>query len=616
MFKPLQPRDVNGAGPPFLRFCIHVSFLMVLFVMFAVQSTHAQDMEPPKYEFRGTWITTVWGLDWPGGHRNESEQKNQMTALLDDLQNAGINAVFFQVRSFGDAMYESSYEPWSHLLTGVQGRAPNYDPLLFTIEEAHRRGMELHAWLNPYRVHRSNSDWNRTNNHITVTHPGWTYRAGADIQLDPGRQDVRDYLSAIVMDIARRYNVDGFHFDDYFYPYPPNHITSSSYPPDRRTFQRESRGFTDIDEWRRDNVNLLVAQIADSLRSFNEDLKFGISPFGIWKNRVPSGIIGLDAYNVIFADATEWIRWKTIDYLVPQLYWAFGGNQDYARLAGWWASQSEDRHLYTGHALHRVGNSFSAAEIPNQVAFNRNHPDILGSAFFRARYLQPLRSLGFAQTMRDGLYKYPSLPPPMDWKDQTPPSAPFNVVAEKDGDSVLLTWEASGDASRRYTVYRVNSDAKPNAVLAAQDTRNLIALTGETRFTDTPNTDEGVQWYFVQSVSNNSIESEASNIVASPVTTAREVAPAREDLSIAAYPTVFDKQVQVEYSLPTASPITLQVFDTIGRSVAILTENEFKQPGRYSFSFSSSEHALSNGVYWIVLSTNHQRVTQAIIRTR
>ena len=615
MFKPSQPRDISEKGISCLRFCIYMSFLIILSVMFPVRSTYAQHMEPPKYEFRGAWIATVRDLDWPSGFRNETAQKSRMIGLLDHLQNAGINAVFFQVRSLGDALYKSSYEPWSHLLTGVQGRAPNYDPLQFTIEEAHRRGMELHAWINPYRAHLTNASWAVANNHILMTHPEWIYTSGRYSWMDPGRQDVRDYVSVIVMDIARRYNVDGIHFDDYFYPYPPDHLTLSN-RPDRQTFEREGRGFTDIKDWRRDNINLQVAQIADSLRSFNSDLKFGISPFGIWKTGVPSGIVGLDAYNVIFADATEWIRWKTVDYLVPQLYWAFGGGQDYAKLARWWATESEDRHLYTGHALYKVGAPFNAAEIPNQVALNRNHPDILGSVFFRATHLEPSRAFGFAQTIREGLYKYPSLTPPMDWKDKNPPSAPFNLVAEKNGDSVLLTWEMSGDASRRYTVYRVNSESKPDAALAGQDTRNLIALTGETRFTDTPSTDEGKQWYFVRSVSDNSIESEASSIVASPVATAREVAPAIENLSIVAYPTVFDEHVQVEYSLQTASPVTLQVFNTVGRSVATLVEGEFKRPGSYSFSFSPSEHAFSNGVYWIVLSTNHQRVTQAIVRSR
>ncbi len=598
-----------------MRFCIYAFLLILLFGMFPVRSTYAQDIDPPKYEFRGAWIATAWDLDWPSGHRNEKGQKDRMKRLLDYLKDAGINAVFFQVRSFGDAMYESNYEPWSHLLTGVQGRAPSYDPLSFTVEEAHLRGMEVHAWVNPYRVHATNASWDVANNHIIKTHPEWTYRSGSNAYLDPGRQAVRDYVSMIVMDLARRYDVDGVHFDDYFYPYPPNHFTLSN-SPDRETFEREGRGFTDINEWRRDNVNLLVAQIADSLRTYDSSLKFGISPFGIWRNGVPRGISGLDAYNRIFADATEWIKRKTIDYLVPQLYWALGGEQDYARLARWWASASEDRHLYTGHALYRAGTDFNATQIPKQVEFNRNHPDILGSVFFRATHLQPFRAFRFSQIIRRGLYKFPSLPPSMEWKDQTPPSVPFNLVAKKDGNSVVLTWDVFGDSPLRYTVYRVHSEAKPNADLAAEDTRNLIALTGETEFKDTPNTDEGKQWYFVRSVSDNSIESGASDMVASPVATSLEVIPDIENLSIEAYPTIFNEQVQVDYSLQTASPITLQIFDTIGRSVATLVEDEFKPPGRHSFVLSSREYVLPIGMYWVVLSTDQLRVTQAIVRTR
>lgn len=593
----------------------YASFLVVLSIILPVQGMYAQDAEVPKYEFRGAWIATVYRLDWPPVL--ESAQKDGMIRLLDYLQNAGINAVFFQVRSLGDAMYESSYEPWSNLLTGTQGRAPNYDPLQFTIEEAHRRGMELHAWINPYRVRHTRLT-NVAGNHVTVTHPEWTYKAGEHTYLDPGKEDVRDYVSAIVMDIVRRYEVDGIHFDDYFYPYPPDHVTASNNSPDRETFQQERRGFTNILDWRRDNVNLLIEQIADSLRTFNSDLKFGISPFGIWKNGVPRGIIGLDAYNVIFADATAWIKSKTIDYLVPQLYWPFGGNQDYARLARWWSAQINDRHLYIGHALYRTGNPFSATEVFNQVVFNRSQSDISGSVFFRASHLYPHRSAGFAERMRNGLYKYPALPPIMDWKDGQKPPAPFNLTAKQDGGAVLLTWETPSDASERYAVYRVSSDSKPNAVLAAQDPRNLIALTGETRFKDfnIPNLNEGSQWYFVQSVSNNSVESETMNVVASPIRVARQTDPVQEPLSIAAYPTVFEKYVQIDYSLHAASPVTLQVFDVIGRNVATLLEGQFRQPGQYTLSLSSSEHLLPSGVYWIVLSTSHQRIAQKVIRTR
>jgi len=591
--------------------------------LYPAAGVHAQMLLPPKYELRGAWIATAYRLDWPPNNPNESVQKDRMIRLLGYLRDAGINAVFFQIRSFGDAMYDSSYEPWSHLLTGQQGRAPNYDPLEFVIQEARRRGMEVHAWINPYRVHDVVGSHALSDNHVTIVHPEWMHSAGRFVYMDPGREDVRDYVTQIVMDVVRRYDVDGIHFDDYFYPYPPNHFTLS-HSPDQQTFQREDRGFTQIEAWRRDNINQQIAQVSDSLRSYNAALKFGVSPFGIWKSGVPRGIHGLNAYDVIFADALEWVNSKTIDYLVPQLYWRFGGGQDYAKLAPWWADQSGDRHLYVGHALYKIDQSqsgaarFSTTEISNQVAFNQSDPRIGGSVFFRADFLHPLKSRRFAETIRNGHYKYPSIPPPMDWKDQSAPAAPFNVTAtvQDDSGALVLAWETSEDTPGRYAVYRVTSDTKPNAVLAARDVQNLFALTGELRFTDTPPTDKGKQWYFVQSVSRNSIESKASDIVESPIATDQKVDPVLAPLRIAAYPTVFNEQVQIEYALETSGEVTLQVFDIIGREVTTLVNDEFKQVGSHRFSLSSSEYFLSGGIYWVVLSTNDQRITQAIIHAR
>ena len=570
---------------------------------------HAQDTPAPKHEFRGAWIATYAKLDWPRSI-SEIHQKNQMTNLLDYLEKAGINAVFFQVRSLGDAMYASRYEPWSHYLTGDQARSPTYDPLKFVIGEAHRRGMELHAWINPYRVHNGQR-FNVADNHITVTHPEWTYPAGNYTYLDPGRQDVRSYVSMIVMDIARHYEIDGIHLDDYFYPYPPNHLTLSN-SPDIPTFQRENRGFTSVEDWRRDNINLQIAEIADSLRSFNPALKFGISPFGIWKSGIPRGVSGLNAYHVIFADATNWLQEKTIDYLVPQLYWRFGGEQDYAKLARWWAVQSGDRHLYIGHALYRAGTEFSASEVPNQVAFNRNHPDISGSVFFRTMHFLPGFGLGFAQTIRGGLYQYPALPPSMDWKDMAAPPSPLNLTVTKNGNVVSLDWESPDLISRRYAVYRIKSDSAPDPAHASQDARNLIAITGETEFEDNPGSDTDKYWYFVQSVSSNSIESEASNQVSTAL--GEERLP--DQISITTYPTVFRDHIQIEYSLSSAQTVTLQVYDTLGRNITTLISNEFRQSGQHTMSISSSEHLSSSGLYWLVLSTDRQRAAQAIIRTR
>lgn len=590
-----------------MRSWIQLCLLAVM--LFAIlPDTQAQTAGPPKHEFRAAWIATVYGLDWPQQGAGETQQKRALRQLLDHLQNAGVNAVIFQVRSIGDAMYESNYEPWSHYLTGRQGRDPGYDPLSFVIEESHSRGMELHAWFNPYRADNGSS-FTPADNHVTVTHPEWTYKAGPLTLLDPGKEEVRKYVVSIIMDVARRYNIDGVHFDDYFYPYPPNQVTTQ----DSQTFQTESRGFTSLFDWRRDNVNLLIAQVADSLRSFDSAIKFGISPFGIWKNNVPAGIRGLDAYSVIFADATAWIRQKTIDYLAPQLYWPFGGGQAYEKLAPWWADQIDDRHLYPGHALYRTEASppISPMEIPNQVAFNRDYWGIQGSIFFRARHLLPGRGRDFARIMRDELYQYPALTPSMDWKDQIAPAAPLNLIASQDGGTVRLTWDPPGEAPVRYSVYRVRSELEPDAITAAQDARNLIAITGRTTVTDSPSADARKHWYFVQSVSSNSIESGPSNAVVSPVQTGLDSESARPGLSMVIYPTVFRQQAQVEYTLEEPGTITLQMVDVIGRSNVTLINGEHKQPGQHALTITASEYALASGLYWLVLRKDNQQITRA-----
>ena len=590
-----------------MRSLIQLCLLAV--TLFAIlPSTQAQFTEPPKHEFRAAWIATVYGLDWPRQGAGESQQKRDLRQLLDHLQNAGVNAVMFQVRSIGDAMYDSNYEPWSHYLTGRQGRDPGYDPLAFAIEESRSRGMELHAWFNPYRADNGSLS-TPADNHVTVTHPEWTYTAGQLTLLDPGKEEVRNYVVSIIMDVARRYKIDGVHFDDYFYPYPPNQITTQ----DSQTFQTESRGFTSLFDWRRDNVNLLIAQVADSLRSFDPSIKFGISPFGIWKNNVPSGIRGLNAYSVIYADATAWIRQKTIDYLAPQLYWPFGGAQAYEKLAPWWADQIDDRHLYPGHALYRTEASspIGPMEIPNQVAFNRDYFGIQGSIFFRARHLSPGRGRDFARIMRDGLYQYPALTPSMDWKDQFAPAAPLNLVASQDGGTVRLTWDPPSEAPARYSVYRVKSELEPDATTAARDARNLIALTGRTTTTDTPSADTGKHWYFVQSVSSNSIESGPSNVVISPVQTGLISELTRLGLSVVIYPTVFSEQAQIEYTLEEPGTVTLQIVDVIGRRSVTLIEGEYKQSGQHALTINASEYPLANGLYLLVLRKDYQRVTRA-----
>jgi uncharacterized lipoprotein YddW (UPF0748 family) len=484
---------------------------------------------PPKREFRGAWIATVINLDWPSSPGlSPQTQRQELIRLLDELKAAGINAVIFQVRSECDAMYASPLEPWSYWLTGNQGAPPSpfYDPLEFAVAEAHQRGMELHAWFNPYRSVREIGSYTNAPNHVSVQHPDWLFRAGNTRVLDPGLPMARAFITNVVMDVVTRYDVDGIHFDDYFYPYPPNQITTQ----DDATFANYSRGFTNRGDWRRDNVNLLIKMIHDSIQVVKPYVKFGISPFGIWRNGVPTGITGLDAYNTIYCDALAWLNQKTIDYLTPQLYWPFGGGQDYGKLMPWWASQMNGRHLYVGQAAYRIA-SWPAGEMPRQIRLNRSNPNAQGSIFFRALFFRE-NPRGFTDSLKTDLYRHLALSPAMNWKDLVPPNPPQNLSFKRIAGTGTagLRWDApyfasDGDTASRYVVYRFNQPAIPPSAL--DDASNIIAIAGERLGKPQTAAVAGTYYYVVTSLDRNSNESAASEaLLISPPFTPLLASPA------------------------------------------------------------------------------------------
>ena len=324
--------------------------LTILLILFFITSNLFSQSIPPKRELRGDWIATVTNIDWPNSTIPET-QRQQLITLLNGLKDININAIMFQIRPECDALYQSNIEPWSRWLTGSQGTPPSpfYDPLEFAIDEAHKRGMELHAWFNPYRAERSVGNYPLSPMHVINQHPDWILQVGNVKFLNPGLQEVRDYVTSVFMDVARRYDVDGIHIDDYFYV---EGITNQ----DAATFINYPRGFTNLGDWRRDNVNILIKEINDSLMSVKPWIKWGVSPRGIWRDGVPPGIIGNDNYSTIYCDAMAWLHDKSIDYINPQLYWTFGGGQDYAKLMPWWADSAgaNDRHMYVGHAVYRI----------------------------------------------------------------------------------------------------------------------------------------------------------------------------------------------------------------------------------------------------------------------
>jgi uncharacterized lipoprotein YddW (UPF0748 family) len=653
-----------------LKFLISLLLLSFCTVLLMAQ-------EPPKKEFRGVWIATVINLDWPAsGDLPVRFQKQDLIEDIRDLDEAGINVVYFQVRTEGDALYDSDIEPWSKYLTGDEGTPPDpyWDPLEFAIEEAHKRGMELHAWLNPYRAMRmipddftqklntldvdeslkpflaKEYDANRTSKsvngtserdslHVANKHPEWLLVLNDAIAIfDPGLPEVMEYNVDVVMDVVNRYDVDGIHFDDYFYPYPPNQMSSSAENNalDDSTFAKYPRGFTNKADWRRNNIDLFVEMLHDSMQTVKPWVKFGISPFGIWKSGVPNGISGMDAYSVIYGDGLAWLEEQTIDYITPQLYWPFsrfGTGQDYGKLATWWAEQAvaNERHMYPGHGLYRSSNStysgtlFSADEIPRQVRFNREDDNISGSVFFRSRNLTTYSSKGFVDSLKNNLYQYEALQPTMPWKDTTKPATPQNLVVNRDTESVNtfeLSWDAPEDGPIlkrskaghvdsliKYAIYRVDATQVPNEIEEMENYYNLIEVTGETSYTDVAPPSENAYWYFVTAVSRNNVESDPTDAVEGGMVVSNETpADIPEAISLEQnYPNPFNPNTQIRFSLNETGFTSLKVFDMLGREVATL-KNEVMNSGQHSVNFDASN--LSSGIYIYQLSVGGQSLTR------
>lgn len=351
---------------------------------------------PPAREFRGLWIASVNNIDWPSRRDlTVEEQKRELVAILDRMVATNLNAALLHVRPTGDALYPSDIEPWSEYLTGAMGVPPEpfYDPLAFAVEEAHRRGIELHAWLNPYRARRLTETSPADASHITVANPELVRRYGSFIWMDPGEPAVRQRAVDVVRDIVRRYDVDGIHFDDYFYPYPENGADF----PDEESWLRYGAGLSRAD-WRRKNVDDLIVEVAQAIRQEKPSVRFGVSPFGIWRPGHPRSVRGLDAYEQIYADARKWLREGLVDYLAPQLYWARSAPQQrFTDLLRWWTEQNvHDRGLWIGLGAHRVGtgraNAWRADEIIAQIhEIRARRGAATGYILFNARVLMQNR---------------------------------------------------------------------------------------------------------------------------------------------------------------------------------------------------------------------------------
>ena len=385
-------------------------------------------------EFRGVWVATVNNIDWPSKPGLSSEeQKKEVVEILDMHAKNKMNAIIMQIRPAADAMYQSDLEPWSRYLTGTPGKAPHpfYDPLSFWIEQCHERNMEFHAWLNPFRV-ALNASEPLAANHIAFQHPDWIVNYGGKLYFDPGLPQACEFVVKVVNDIVARYDVDAIHFEDYFYPYPLKEDF-----PDTSSFAKYNRGFLAVQkaDWRRGNVDHIIQMLSVNIKKTKPWVKFGISPFGVWRNKADDvdgseTTAGTTNYDHLYADILKWQKNGWIDYCLPQLYWQIGhASVDFQTLSNWWAAHSYNRAMYIGQAVYKLEANSTIPEWkdPNQlikqIQLIRQIPQIGGSAFYSSIHFK--RDLfGFTQSLQNQTYKNPALVPAMPWIDNKAPNPP------------------------------------------------------------------------------------------------------------------------------------------------------------------------------------------------
>lgn len=461
---------------------------LFLFVFLFLTTFLLRAQSVPKRELRGVWIASVLNIDYPSiPTTSDYVLRDEWIKLLDKHKAMGINALYVQVRPVADAFYKSDIVPWSRYLTGQSGAAPmnGFDPLSFMIQTAHDRGFEFHAWLNPYRTSMDNQErWSFDSAHVMNQHPDWCVKYGKRYILNPGLPEVRSHVTQVVEELVRKYDIDGIHFDDYFYPYKVAGVTF----PDDATFKQYNNGFSTIDDWRRNNVDLLIYNLAKSIKKIKPRVQFGISPFGVWRNGYVDSTgsatqAGLTCYDDLYADVRKWLKEGWIDYVVPQVYWQIGFKiADYSTIVKWWADNSYGKPVYIGMGAYRLGQTSGRepawtdpTEIGRQIQLARSYKTIKGQVYFSSKSLTNNR-LGVSDTLAKNYYRYPAITPEV-LKDTSllacdPPEL-RQVIAEN--NQATIKWKPSAKTQKRlpfqYVVYRFD-----NHKVDFTDGRNIKAL--------------------------------------------------------------------------------------------------------------------------------------------
>ncbi len=465
---------------------------------------------------RAVWIATVMNIDWPSqSGLTNIEQQRELIELLDLLKEWNMNTIVLQVRPAADAFYASPLEPWSKWLTGIQGQAPVpfYDPLEFAIRECRKRGIDIHVWLNPYRAETDIESNTLSANHPAKRNPDWFVTYGKLRYFNPGLPQTRNHVARVVGDLVRRYDIDAIQFDDYFYPYP---ISGLDFP-DQDAFLRFPRRFLPHQkaDWRRDNVDMIIKQLSDTIKAIKPWVEFGISPFGVWRNIAADPLgsdtrAGVSNYDDLYADVLKWQREGWIDYVVPQLYWYVGMPvADYNILAQWWSQNTFGCPLYIGHGIYRIDHDSpylqwrTSAEIEKQLQIIRSTPNIYGSMFFSAKHLRsnPLR---LRQRLLANHYKHQALPhinPRVKQITTEPPINPEMITTPR---QIRLQWER-GLNQKAYVVYKFRL-GRPATI---ENAENIFLVTGDNSVSFELNYNTRHDWfyYMVTAISPSNQES-------------------------------------------------------------------------------------------------------------
>jgi uncharacterized lipoprotein YddW (UPF0748 family) len=427
---------------------VMLSLALFLLATFTPKQELPAPPEPPR-EFRAAWIATVANIDWPSRNSlTTAQSQRELVAIFDRAQRLNMNAIVFQARPHADALYESPHEPWSEYLSGRQGQSPSprWDPLQFSIDEARKRGMELHVWFNPYRAGHPSAKSPLAANHIGRTHPHLVRRYGKQTWLDPADPAVQQHSLKVILDVVRRYDIDGVHIDDYFYPYKERGADKKILDfPDGPTWTRyvNSGGKLSRDDWRRSQVDSFVKRLYEGVKAEKRWVKVGISPFGVYRPNIPAGIpAGVDQYRDLYADARKWLIEGWCDYYSPQLYWRTDSKQSYPILLNWWISQNTmGRHIWPGNftsAIAAANGNWDPTEIVRQIELTQRTPGATGNVHFSMKALT-LDYKGISGLLEKGPYAAPALVPASPWLDSTPPPAPI-LQAQAAGEALQVSW--------------------------------------------------------------------------------------------------------------------------------------------------------------------------------